>query len=372
MFLTTAVKKGEGEQELKVGLYGDIFPVKDESEYTFELHCLDKNTGDELWSRVCWEGVPAVKRHPKGSHAAPSPATDGERVLAFFGGEGLYAYDMDGNPIWEVDLGPMDSGFFMMPAAQWGFSSSPILHEGMAIVQCDQQKGSFLAALDANTGEEIWRTEREEVPTWSTPTVLVTEDRSQVVCNGFKHAGGYDLETGKELWNLGGGGDIPVPTPICVGDMIFLTNAHGGKAPIWAIEASAEGEIQLSDKEPEGMAWSKSRRGNYMQTPLAFGESIYFCSDAGIMSAFDVFTGEQKYRERLGDGRTGFTSSPVAANGNLYYASEEGDVHVVRGEDFKLISVNSLGEECMATPAISEGVLYYRTRSNVIAIGLQR
>ncbi|MFT7487553.1 MAG: outer membrane protein assembly factor BamB, partial [Candidatus Paceibacteria bacterium] len=350
-------------------LYGSIDPVQDESEFRFQLHCLDKSTGDELWSRVCWEGVPSVKRHPKGSHAASSPAVDGEHVLAFFGGEGLYCYDLEGELLWDRDLGPMDSGYYVVPEAQWGFGSSPLLHEGFAIVQCDKQEGSFIAALDASNGEERWRTERDDVPTWSTPTVLVGESGSQVICNGYKHAGGYDLETGAELWNLVGGGDIPVPTPIVSKGLIFITNAHGGMAPIFALNASARGEIGLKPEEEPLLAWAKPRRGNYMQTPLAYGDAIYFCTDSGIMSSFDTQTGEENYRERLGEGRTGFTSSPVAANGNIYYSSEEGNVYVVQLGEFKPLAVNFLGEECMATPAISDGVLYYRTRSHVVAIG---
>jgi outer membrane protein assembly factor BamB len=290
-------------------------------------------------------------------------------VLAFFGGEGLYCYDLEGELLWGRDLGPMDSGFYMVPGAQWGFASSPILHGDLAIVQCDVQKGSFVAALDATTGEDRWRTPRDDVPTWSTPTVLVREGRSQVICNGFKHPGGYDLHTGEELWSLSGGGDIPVPTPIVSNDLIFITNAHGMLAPIFALDVNISGELSIRPDEEPFMIWGKPRRGNYMQTPLAYGDEVYFCSDAGIVTCFVSATGEEIYRERLGAGRTGFTSSPVAANGNLYYASEEGNVHVVAMGEFKVLSVNSLGEECMATPAISDGAIYYRTRGHVLAVG---
>ena len=368
MFITTAVRK-DGDQELKVGLYGDIKPIEDESIFSFELHCLDKRTGETLWSQTCWEGVPAVQRHPKGSHAAASPTVDADRVVAFFGGEGIYCYDHLGNALWQRDLGPMDSGFYMMPDAQWGFGASPVLSEGRVILQCDNQENSFVAALDGRTGEDLWRTARADVPTWSTPTVHITEDRSQVICNGFKHPAGYDLETGQELWSLSGGGDIPVPTPIVSGDMIFITNAHGMLAPIFALDVNVTGELSIKPDEEPFMIWGKARRGNYMQTPLAYGDEVYFCNDAGIVTCYEAASGQELYRERLGVGRTGFTSSPVAANGNLYYASEEGDVHVVRMGAFEVLAINSLGEECMATPAISEGALYYRTRGHVLSIG---
>ena len=367
LFAATAVRV-DGEQELRVGLYGDIAPVEDESEFSFELHCYDKNDGKLLWKQTAWQGVPAIKRHTKGSHAASSPATDGKRVLAFFGTEGLYCYDMKGELLWKRDFGTLDSGYYLVKDAQWGFASSPILHGDKVIVQCDVQEGSFLAALDANTGETIWRTERDEVPTWSTPAVHVGEGRSQVICNGYKHIGGYDLETGKELWKLVGGGDIPVPTPIVAGDTIFITNAHGRMAPILAIDANAEGTIEIDADKEEFMRWSYTRRGNYMQTPLVYGEEAYFCNDAGILTCYDVSSGEELFRERIGSGVTGFTGSGVAADGKLYFASEEGDVHVVLAGFFDELAVNSLGEECMTSPAISEGVLYYRTRGHLVAI----
>ena len=369
LFLTTAIRV-DGEQELRVGLYGDIAPVEDESEFAFGVYCLDKKTGDVLWEQISWEGVPAIKRHTKGSHCSSSPAVDAERVVAFYGTEGLFCYDHDGELLWSTDFGVLDAGYFLMPDAQWGFSSSPVLHDGKVIVQCDVQGQSFVSALDAATGKELWRTNREEVPTWSTPTVDVREGRSQVICNGWKHIGGYDLATGKELWKLVGGGDIPVPTPIVSHDLILITNAHGQMAPIYAIHAMAEGELTIDPKECEGMAWSYPARGNYMQTPLVYGEEAYFCNDSGILSAYDVTSGESIYRERLGAGRSGFTGSGVAADGKLYFTSEEGQVYVVQaGPDFAVLAENDLGEEFMSSPAISEGVLYFRSRTRLTAVG---
>jgi len=245
-----------------------------------------------------------------------------------------------------------------------------VLAGDRVVVQCDVQGQSFVAALDAKTGKELWRANRDEVPTWSTPTVDVREGRSQVICNGWKHIGGYDLSTGKELWKLVGGGDIPVPTPIVAHDLVFVTNAHGSMAPIYAIDPMAEGELTIDAKTCKGMVWSYPSRGNYMQTPLAYGEEVYFCNDAGILSAYDVTTGESIYRERLGTGRTGFTGSGVAADGKLYFTSEEGDVFVVRaGPDFEVLAENALGEEFMSCPAISEGVLFFRSRTYLTAVG---
>lgn len=369
VFLTTAVRKG-GEQELRVGLYGDIAPVQDESEFLFEVHAYDKESGELKWAQLAWEGVPDVKRHPKGSHAAATPATDGERVVAFFGSEGLHCFSVEGEPLWSRDLGRMDSGYFMVPDAQWGFAASPVLYDDRVIVQCDIQGDSFVAVLDANTGETLWKTMREEVPTWSTPTVDVRDGRAQVICNGWKHIGGYDLETGEELWRMEGGGDIPVPTPVVAHDLIYITNAHGRLAPIYALDVAAEGELTRESGPDDGLAWS-NRRGIYMQTPVVYGDNVYFCSDSGILGCYDARTGEEVYRERLGAGRSGFTGSGIAADGKLYFTSEEGDVHVVDGWRFDVLAVNALGEECMSSPAVSEGVLYYRTRGHLVAVGME-
>jgi outer membrane protein assembly factor BamB len=367
VFVTTAVSDRD-EPTLKVGMYGDVEPVEEAEVFAWEVYCLDKRSGAVLWEQTAHTGVPKIKRHPKSSHANSTPATDGEHVVAFFGSEGLYCYDMTGKLLWQKDLGLLDSGFFRAPAAQWGFGSSPVIHEGRLIVQCDVQRDSFLAALDVNTGRETWRTPREDVPTWSTPTVTVREGKSQVIVNGFRHAGGYDFETGKEVWRLTGGGDIPVPTPIVAHDLVFLTNAHGRLSPLYAIRAEAGGDVSLAEGTASnaGVAWSYPRQGCYMPTPLAYGDYLYCCRDNGTLACYRAKTGEQVYEERL---KGGFSASPVAADGKLYLTSESGDVHVVKaGPEFQLLAANSMGETCMATPAVSHGRLFFRTRRNVVAV----
>ncbi len=369
IYLTTAVRKA-GEAELQVGLYGSIEPVADEGEQLFQVLCLDRKDGKVLWTQTAFEGKPRFPRHPKGSFAASTPATDGTHVLAFFGSEGLFCYGADGKLLWKKDFGELDAGFYMMPEASWGFSASPVLHEGVVYLQVDVQKGSFVAALKASDGSELWRTPRADVPTFGAPTVDVRAGRAQLVCNGFKHIGGYDLATGKELWKLEGGGDIPVPTPVVGDGLIYITNAHGRLAPMLAIDALAEGTLALEPADSKYMRWSELRKGSYMQTPLVSGEFLYACKDNGVLTCFDAAGGEIVYEQRLGDGVSGFTSSPVAADGKLYFASEEGVVFVVaEGFEFQQLGKNELGEECMATPAISQGVLFYRTRGHLAAIG---
>jgi outer membrane protein assembly factor BamB len=370
VFVTSALS-GVAKPELKVGLYGDIAPVQDDTAHEFRVYCLDKKSGKVLWQQTAYKGVPRVKRHTKATHANSTMATDGKCVIAFFGSEGLYCYDMKGGLRWKKDLGVLDSGYFMVPEAQWGFASSPIIVDGKVLVQCDVQKGGFVAAFGLEDGKELWRTPRQDVPTWSTPAVVETGGRKQMVVNGWKHIGAYDVETGKELWKLKGGGDIPVPTPLSAEGLIFITNAHGRLSPLYAIRPTATGDISLPEGSTtsEHIAWSISRGGAYMQTPLAYRGYLYSCRDNGVLTCFELKTGKQVYQERLGTGRTGFTASPVAADGKLYFTSEEGDVFVVKaGPVFEVIATNPLGEVAMATPAISEGVLFWRTQGHLVAI----
>ncbi|HET9320220.1 MAG TPA: PQQ-binding-like beta-propeller repeat protein, partial [Bryobacteraceae bacterium] len=248
---------------------------------------------------------------------------------------------------------------------------SPIIYEGMVIIQADVQHNAFLAALDIESGKELWRTARNDVPTFGTPAVVpYTGDGSvpmQVVVNGWKHIGGYDLKTGKEIWKLTGGGDIPVPTPVSVDHLVVVTSAHGSTRPIYAIRTDAAGDIT---KSRSSMAWSQDKAGNYMQTPLLADGLGYFCFDSGVLSVYQLDGGERLYQQRLGGGTSGFTSSPVSAAGRLYITNEDGHTYVLAGgREYKLLAENELGETVMATPAISDGVLYIRGGKHLFAIG---
>jgi outer membrane protein assembly factor BamB len=368
IFLTTAIS-GLDNPELMVGLYGSIEPVDDETVHVWKVYCYDKETGALIWEQTAHQGIPKVKRHPKSTHANPTPVTDGKHVIAFFGSEGLYCYDMNGKLLWKKDLGILDSGFFVAPEAQWGFASSPVIHRDRVIVQCDIQKGSFIAAFYIKTGKEIWRCPRDEVPTWSTPTVHAHNGQTQIIVNGFKHIGGYDFENGQEIWKMRGGGDIPIPTPVVTQDLIFIINAHGGMSPIYAISKHATGDITLSDKDTSNIhiVWSIRRGGSYMLTPLVYDDYLYNCRINGSLRCYRAKTGELMYRESLGHG--GFSASAVAANGKIYFTNEDGEVFVVAaGPEYKLLAKNAMKDICMATPAISDDTLFFRTQRYLIAI----
>lgn len=370
IYVATAASPGNAE--LKVGLYGDIEPVEETGRNQWRLLALERSTGKVLWNALGLEAAPRVKRHPKSTHCNSTPATDGRRIVALFGSEGLFCFDINGKLLWKKDLGPMDSGFFAVPSAQWGFASSPVIRDGKVIVLCDVQTNSFLAAFDIGSGKELWRTSRGDVPTWGSPTIVEAGGRTQIVINGWHRSGGYDLATGKEFWHLDGGGDIPVPTPIFANGLIYLTSAHGKLRPMRAIRPDASGDITPPD--PAGtnaaIAWVHPRQGNYMQTPIAISNRVYGCIDNGVLTCFDATTGKIFYSERLSSIAQGYTASPVSDGRQIYFAGETGKVLVVPVTDkFSTVATNDLGETCMATPAISEGTLFFRTRTKLVAIG---
>ena len=247
VFIVTAVG-AEGNPSLKTGLYGDVDSVDDEGSHRWNLYCLERSTGRICWKRTFHVGVPTIKRHTKASHANATPATDGRHVVVNLGSEGLYCLDLCGRLRWKRDLGELDAGYYRSPAAQWGFGSSPIIYQRMAIVQADVQKDSFLAAYDLWSGRSLWRIDRTDVPTWSTPAIINGPRRSELVVNGYRHAGGYDPWTGRELWRISKGGDIPVPTPIMAHGLIYLSSSHGSNRPLRGDSTGSDWRYYLCER----------------------------------------------------------------------------------------------------------------------------
>jgi len=336
------------------------------------LYALDKRSGKIVWERVAFEGEPRNKRHIKSTYASASPATDGRVVVAWFGSQGVFACDMNGNRLWTIDLGRVDMGAYDAPGYEWGPASSPIVWNGMVFLQVDTQADSFLLALDALTGKTLWKTDRQELPSWGTPTVISTSAGDELVTNASNYIRGYEPRTGKELWKLGGSSKITAPTPFGADGLIVVASGRGPERPIFVVRPGARGDLTLAKDQTsnEKVAWSKTGRGSYMPTPLAYRGILYVLNNNGVFDAFQLETGAEVYRQRLEPVGSGFSASPVAADGRIYLTSEDGDIIVVgAGREFKKLGAFSMGELVMATPALSDGVMYVRGVSTLFAIG---
>jgi outer membrane protein assembly factor BamB len=369
VYIATAVP-ASGKPDLKLGVYGDVESYEEKGEQTWRLLALDKATGKVVWNKELLTAAPREPRHTKGSHCNSTPATDGRHLVAILGAEGMYGFDMEGRQLWKRDLGKMDGGWYFSPSVHWGFGSSPAIHNGRVYVQCDVLSERYIAAFDAADGRELWRTKRADEANYCTPTVAPAE--GQLVVNGWKQIAGYDLADGKLLWTIRGGGDIPVPAPVVADGMAFLTSAHGKYRPLRAVRLDARGDLSGAELESTNaaVAWVHPRLGSYMQTPIVVGPLLFSCDWLGILSCVDTRTGRIHYSERLVKGGEAFTASPVAAGDTLYFCDESGNAYVVAAKpEFKVLAVNKLGAPCLATPAVSEGVVYFRTTEKLIAVG---
>ncbi len=371
VFVTTAISE-RADATFKPGLYGDGDASDDRSKHRWVIYALDRVTGRIVWERTAAEGVPQNKRHVKSTYARATPATDGRVVVAWFGSQGVHAYDVDGTFRWKVDLGRVDMGAYDIPTFEWGPASSPIIWNDLVIVQCDTQADSFLAALDIGTGKLVWKTEREELPSWGTPTVVTTASGPELVTNASNFVRGYDPVTGRERWRLGKSSKITAPTPFAAGGVTVVASGRAPERPIFAVRPGATGDItpEAGATTSAGVAWSKTGRGSYMPTPIAYQGILYVLANNGVLDAYDLATGAEVYRQRVPHPGSGFSGSPVAADGKIYVSGEDGDLIVLAaGREFKALATNAMGELLMATPALSNGVMFVRSAKSVVAIG---
>ena len=336
------------------------------------IDALDKQSGKILWERVAYEGEPVDKRHIKSTYASATPATDGRIVVASFGSQGVHAYDVNGNFLWKVDLSRLNLGAYDIPTFEWGPASSPIIWNGLVILQCDTQADSFLLALNAETGETVWKTDRHELPSWGTPTVAATPAGPELVTNAANFIRGYDPRTGKELWRLGGSSKITASTPVFGDGLFVVASGRGPERPIFVMRPGARGDLTLPDGKDasDAVVWSRTARGPYMPTPLIYNGLLYVLNNNGVLDAYQLQSGEEIYRQRLPQIGSGYSASPVAADGKIYLSNEDGEMLVVAaGKEFRHLATNSIGELLMATPALSEGIMYVRTSASLLAIG---
>jgi outer membrane protein assembly factor BamB len=328
--------------------------------------------------------------------------TDGERVYAYFGGAGgVVCYDFAGALVWKIDLGahPMQFGH--------GTASSPVLDGSRLFVLCDNEEKSFLVALDAKTGKELWRTPRTERTGWSSPIVWKNSVRTEVVCAGSTKARAYDPETGKLLWELGGMAGQCKASPVAAGDLLFVGTGggpgggmfggrpgggggppggadgpqrggpggpggrSGGGKPLFAVKAGASGDITLASKEASnaGVAWHLPTAGPATSSPLAYEGYLYVLEDrGGLVSCYDAKTGKQEYKERIPEAR-GFTASPWASGGKVFCLDDAGTTHVLKaGPAFEVLGANKLGDMAWSSPAVAGGAVFLRTVESLYCI----
>jgi outer membrane protein assembly factor BamB len=368
IYVATAVRLS-GKASLRIGYYGDVKAAQDNDEQKWMILCFDKNSGKKRWERVVRTSKPATERHEKSTHANTTLTTDGQRLVAFFGSEGLYCFDLNGKLLWKKDLGVINNSWH---GIGWGYSSSPSLYKDRIVLLCDDPKNPYVAAFQLSDGKELWKVSRKGdcEGSWGSPLIHNDGTRTQVVTNGWPFIVSNDLETGKELWRLRGGGDIPIPTPFVADGLIVVSNAHGGKAPLFVIRPTAQGDISLKEGSTsnDAIVWSVPNGGSYISTPVVYGGYIYLANHNGLLRCFDFKTGAKMYETRLGID-SACSASLVAADGKIYCPTEQGVVHVIKaGPTLEVLAKNEMGEPCLATPAISQGVLYFRTSASLIAI----
>ncbi len=368
VFVTTAVSAtGEGG----VNPRAQGMTVADAGDFQWRLYALDRKTGEVVWERAAHQGVPRSRRHPQSSQASSTPVTNGKVVVAYFGTEGLYAYDLQGNPLWKREMGTINTALYFDPDIVYGTASSPVIYRDTVIIQADKDKDSFIAAYSLKDGKEVWRVARDEFPSWSTPVLVTGGKRDELITQAHKFTRSYDPATGKELWRFGGNGEQHIPSPVLADGVLYFATQGSDLSPVYAIRPGATGDISIAAGQPhhKHIAWYLPRAGVHIVSPLVYRGHLYVCSDQGVISVFDAATGERRYRARLGNGGSHF-ASPVGVDGHIVFFNQEGEAFTIKtGPRFELVAQNKVGEMVMATPAVSAGTLFVRGAKHLFAIG---
>ena len=328
------------------------------------LYDFDFRSGRIRWERVLHTAVPSQPVHQKNTYFSETPVTDGERVYVYSGSIGLFAFDMSGQPIWSKP----------MPAVQsrmgWGTAASPALHDGRLYIVNDNEERSSLAAYDARSGRELWRTDRDERTNYSTPLIWQNELRTEIVTTGTGRVRSYDLN-GRPLWDILRMSVLTVPSPLARHGLLFVSAGYiqDPHKPVYAIRPGASGDISLKAGETQSqfIAWSSTQISSYQPSPIIVGDYYYTLLDRGFLTCHDARTGKEIYgRQRISAESSGFSASPWSYNGRIFALSEDGDTFVIQaGPDFKLLGKNSLDEMSMATPAVANGSLILRTANTL-------
>ena len=367
VFLTSVINEGKDEPPRKGLYFGGERNKPSPDIHRWMVYCIDFPTGKILWEKVAHRSVPETSRHIKNTLASETPVTDGERVYAYFGNLGVYCYDLDGKELWTRKIGTYRMKF------GWGTAASPVLYKDRLFIINDNEEESFLLCLDKKTGRQLWRTARDEQSNWATPYVWENALRTEIVTPGSGKVRSYDLD-GKLLWELKGMSSITIPTPFTAFGLLYVASGYviSPLRPVYAIRPGASGDISLKKDETSNgyIVWYQKTAAPYNPSCLVYGDYFYVLRDRGFLACYDAKTGKEVYGgERIAPGATAFTSSPWAYGGKVFCLSEDGDTFVFQaGPEFKLLGKNSLGELCMATPAIARGSLLIRTESKLYRI----
>lgn len=368
VFLTTVISAGESELPQKGLYFGGNRPEPLAEVHQWRVLCLDLQTGEVLWERLVHEGQPETAIHIKSSYASETPVTDGQRVYCMFGNVGVFCFDFDGQELWRHRLEPRETRY------GWGTAASPVIHQDRLYLVNDNEEDSYLLALDAKTGDVIWRVPRDEKSNWATPFVWVNRERTEIVTPGTGKVRSYDLE-GNLLWSLSGMSSITIATPQADNELLYISSGYVGDdlRPIYAIRPGARGDISLEGEATSNdfIAWSLPQAAPYNPTSLIYDKRLYVLYDRGLLSCFDASNGKNIFGpQRLPNGRA-FTASPWAYGGKVYCLNEDGTTFVLTaGDRFELLHTNSLAADdmCMATPAIAGDRLLIRTTARIYCI----
>jgi outer membrane protein assembly factor BamB len=315
-----------------------------------------RSDGQRLWEAVVPAGAPD-RPHNKNGYASATVATDGQRIYASFGGRGLMAVDMSGKQMWHTPIGRVEN--------YHGPAGSPLLYKNSVILYQDQRSGSFVAAFDRATGKQVWKTPRDAQVGWGTPIAIRVVDHDELIVHGQNRVVAYNPDTGAELWRCGGSTFEVIPTPVVGYGMLFCASGRAG--PTLAIRPGGKGDVTSTH-----VAWTTPRGSPFVPSPILFGDLLYTINDMqSIVSAFDARTGTSLWQGRLGVAtREGFSASPVALDGKVFFTNDDGETFVLRaGKTFDLMHVNRIGERTLASPALVDGRWYIRTAQHLYAIG---
>ncbi|MBN1844446.1 MAG: PQQ-like beta-propeller repeat protein [Sedimentisphaerales bacterium] len=328
--------------------------------HTFHLICLDRQTGKQLWEKTVCEILPHQGHHADHGFASFSPVTDGEFIWAHFGSRGVYCYDLDGRQQWKRDLGQLNI------RAGFGEGGSVALADDKLMVLMDHEGDSFLVALDKKTGEPVWKQDRDEPTSWTTPLVVQVDGQMQVIVNGSNRTRGYHAQTGQELWQCGGQTENVVPTPVTGFDMVFCTSGFRGSA-LQAIRLGQRGDLTGSD----AVAWQVNEATPYVPSPLLYGEKVYVCAtNNGVISCYNAKTGKPYYVKRTLEQIKGIYASPVGAAGRVYLVGRNGVTYVLDNtKDWEILAVNTLDDHIDCSPAIIGETMYLKGKEYLYCIG---